>query len=336
MDLIESIKNKARRATKNKMIVLTESTEERNLKAADYVLREDIAEIMFIGSEEEVKKRAKELKLDISKSIIVDPKESNKFEEYSSKFYELRKHKGITEEHARELMHDRMYFGTMAVKVGDAHGLVSGAVHKGAYETLRPALQIIKPKTYLSTVSGAFLMCLPTKEFGEDGVLVFADCAVVPEPTAEQLADIAIASSETFSSLVGATPKVAMLSFSTKGSGAENPIVHKIIDATKIALLKRPELMLDGELQADAALVPWIGERKAPGSKVAGHANVLIFPDLNAGNIAYKLVERLAKARATGPILQGLAKPVNDLSRGASWEDIANLIAVTVVQAQNE
>ncbi|MEM2900522.1 MAG: phosphate acyltransferase, partial [Thermoplasmata archaeon] len=258
--------------------MLTESTEERNLRAADYVLREGIAEIMFIGSEDEVKKAAKELKLNISKAVIIDPKRSKKFDEYSSKFYELRKHKGITEEQARELMHDRMYFGTMAVKVGDANGLVSGAVHKGAYETLRPALQIIKTKPYLSTVSGGFLMCLPTKEYGEDGVMVFADCAVVPEPNAEQLADIAIASAETFSSLVGKTPKVAMLSFSTKGSGAENPVVHKIIEATKIALSKRPELMLDGELQADAAIVPWIGERKAPGSKVAGHANVLVFP----------------------------------------------------------
>ncbi len=334
MDIISTIKEKAKRATKNRTIVLTESTEERNLRAADYVLREGLADIMFIGVPEAVNSAAKALNVDISKATIVDVQTSKDFDRYASAFYELRKHKGITEQQAREIMRDRMYFGTMAVKLGDADGLVSGAVHKGAYETLRPALQIIKTKPYLSTVSGAFIMVVPDTQFGDEGVMVFADCAVVPEPTAEQLADIAIASSETFSSLVGKVPRVAMLSFSTKGSGAENPVVGKIIEATKIAQSKRPGLLVDGEMQADAAIVPWIGERKAPGSKVAGHANCLVFPDLNSGNIAYKLVERMAKARATGPILQGLAKPVNDLSRGASWEDIANLIAVTVVQAQ--
>jgi len=314
-----------------KTIVLAEGTDPRVVAAAAEIIRRKIAKVILLGNEQEIKKVADGL--DLSGAKIIDPKKTDLHEDYANTFYEMRKAKGMTPEKASETMEDATYFGVMLVKKGVADGMVSGACHSTA-NTLRPALQIIRTAKDAKMVSGFFLINVPNCEYGENGTFVFADCGLNINPNADELSEIAIASAKSFRSLVGAEPKVAMLSFSTMGSG-KDALVDKVVEATKLAKEKAPDLMLDGELQADAALVPSVGQSKAPGSKVAGHANVLVFPDLNAGNICYKLVERLAKADAYGPILQGIAKPVNDLSRGCKAEDIVGVVAITAVQAQN-
>ncbi|MEW9081273.1 phosphate acetyltransferase [Caldanaerobacter subterraneus] len=328
MSVMDNIIQKAK--VNKKKIVLPEGTEPRTLKAAEIVLKEGIADLVLLGKEEEIREKAKGL--DISKAEIVDPEKSPNLERYAKEYYELRKNKGMTEEEAERLMRDPMYYGCMMVKLGDVDGMVSGAIHATA-DVFRPAFQIIKTAPNVKVVSSAFIMEVPECKYGSDGVFIFADCAINPNPTAEELAAIAIASAHTAKVLAGIEPKVAMLSFSTKGS-ASHELVDKVKRATEIAKELAPDLLIDGELQVDAAIVKEVGELKAPGSPVAGQANVLIFPDLQAGNIGYKLVQRLAKANAIGPISQGLAKPVNDLSRGCSVEDIVNVIAITSVQAQ--
>ncbi|AAM24701.1 phosphate acetyltransferase [Caldanaerobacter subterraneus] len=328
MSVMDNIIQKAK--ANKKKIVLPEGTEPRTLKAAEIVLKEGIADLVLLGKEEEIREKAKGL--DISKAEIVDPEKSPNLERYAKEYYELRKNKGMTEEEAERLMRDPMYYGCMMVKLGDVDGMVSGAIHATA-DVFRPAFQIIKTAPNVKVVSSAFIMEVPECKYGSDGVFIFADCAINPNPTAEELAAIAIASAHTAKVLAGIEPKVAMLSFSTKGS-ASHELVDKVKRATEIAKELAPDLLIDGELQVDAAIVKEVGELKAPGSPVAGQANVLIFPDLQAGNIGYKLVQRLAKANAIGPISQGLAKPVNDLSRGCSVEDIVNVIAITSVQAQ--
>lgn len=328
MNFLESICERAKKDLKT--IVLPESDDIRTIKAAALVQERGIANIILIGEEEKINKLADGL--DISKCRIINPTTYERFEEYAQAFYELRKSKGITIEQARETMKDYVYFATMMVKMEEADGMVSGAVHSTA-DTVRPALQILKTKPGIKMASAFFVMVVPDCEYGANGVFVYADSGVVENPDANGLADIAIESANSFRQLVQEEPIVAMLSYSTYGS-AKSELTEKVIQATKIAKEKAPELLLDGELQADAALVPEIGQRKAPGSKIAGYANVLIFPDLNCGNIAYKLTQRLAKAEAYGPILQGLSKPVNDLSRGCSAEDIVGVVAITCVQAQ--
>lgn len=313
-----------------KTIVLPEGTDRRVVTAAAEAMERGIADIILLGNEKEVKAAADGL--DISKAKIVDPANTPLHDDYSKTFYELRKAKGITPEKADETMRDQTYFGVMMVKKGAADGMVSGACHSTA-NTLRPALQIVRTAPDSKLVSGFFLISVPNCEYGENGTFIFADSGLNINPNAEDLSEIAIASAKSFKSIVDAEPKVAMLSYSSYGSG-KGELVDKVAEATKLAKQKAPDLLLDGELQGDAALVPSVGASKAPGSKVAGHANVLVFPDLNAGNICYKLVERLAKASAYGPILQGIAKPVNDLSRGCKAEDIVGVIAITAVQAQ--
>lgn len=313
-----------------KTIVLPEGTDRRVVTAAAEAIKRGIADIILLGNEKEVKAAADGL--DISKAKIVDPANTPLHDDYAKTFYELRKAKGITPEKADETMRDQTYFGVMMVKKGAADGMVSGACHSTA-NTLRPALQIVRTAPDSKLVSGFFLISVPNCEYGENGTFIFADSGLNINPNAEDLSEIAIDSAKSFKSIVGAEPKVAMLSYSSYGSG-KGELVDKVAEATKLAKQKAPDLLLDGELQGDAALVPSVGASKAPGSKVAGHANVLVFPDLNAGNICYKLVERLAKASAYGPILQGIAKPVNDLSRGCKAEDIVGVIAVTAVQAQ--
>ncbi|MBQ8828373.1 MAG: phosphate acetyltransferase [Clostridia bacterium] len=313
-----------------KTIVLPESEDMRTIKAAAMVQEKGIAEIILVGDPAKINEMA--AGLDISKCKIINPETYEKFDEYVNAFYELRKAKGVTVEKARETMKDYVYFATMMVKLGEADGMVSGAAHSTA-DTVRPSLQILKTKPGTKMASAFFVMVVPDCEYGADGTFVYADSGVVENPNAETLADIAVESANSFAQLVEKEPVVAMLSYSTYGS-AHSELTEKVIEATKLAKEKAPELLLDGELQADAALVPAIGQSKAPGSPVAGHANTLIFPDLNCGNIAYKLTQRLAKAEAYGPILQGIAKPVNDLSRGCSAEDIVGVVAITAVQAQ--
>lgn len=320
-----------RAKSNKKIIVLPESNDIRVIKAAAMVLEQEIAHIVLVGNPDEIKSLAGDL--DISKATIVNPLTSEKYEDYVNTFYEMRKAKGITLEQAKEVMKDYVFFAVMMVKKGDADGMVSGAAHSTA-DTIRPALQIIKTAPGSKLVSAFFVMVVPNCEYGENGIFVYGDCGLNQNPNAEELAEIAVASAKSFKDLVQVEPKVAMLSFSTYGSG-KDPIVDKVIEATKIAKAKAPEILIDGELQGDAALVASIGKSKAKGSPVAGEANVLIFPDLNCGNIAYKLTERLAKAEAYGPILQGIAKPVNDLSRGCCAEDIVGVVAITAVQAQN-
>ncbi len=331
MAYIDSIKEKAR--MDKKTIVLPESTDKRVLIAAAHIIEEGIADVIIVGDEEKIMDGANWLEVDLSDVKVVNPKTSEKFEEYVNILYETRKAKGMTEEKAREiLLNDPLTFGVVMVKANDADGMVAGCCHATA-DTLRPALQILHTAPGVKLVSGFFILDVPDCKYGASGTFLFADCGLNQDPTAEELAAIADSSAKSFKTLVGAKPIIAMLSHSTKGS-AKHPLVDKIVEATRIAHEQYPGLCLDGELQPDAALVPSIGKSKAPGSEVAGHANVLVFPNLDAGNIGYKLVQRLGKAEAYGPMLQGIAKPVNDLSRGCSWEDIVGVVALTAVQAQ--
>lgn len=329
MAFIDTMKAKAK--ANKKTIVLPESMDRRTFEAAASVLAEDVANLIIIGTPEEVSANSEGV--DVSKATIINPFDSDKTQGYVDGLVELRKSKGMTPEEAYKLLTtDYMYYACMMVKMGDADGVVSGACHSTA-NTLRPSLQIIKTKPGTKLVSAFFLMEVPNCEFGENGTFVFGDSGLVQNPNSEELAAIAISSAESFKALVGAEPKVAMLSHSSKGS-AKHADVDKVVEATRIAKEQAPDLKLDGELQLDAAIVPSVGSSKAPDSDVAGQANVLIFPDLDAGNIGYKLVQRLAKAEAYGPLCQGIAKPVNDLSRGCSASDIAGVIAITAVQAQ--
>ena len=333
MNLLEHI---VARAKSNKQrIVLPEATEERTLKAADRVLADDLADLILIGNPDELKTLAAKWDLhNIDKATIVDPLNNPKAEEYAELLAELRKKKGMTIEQARELVKNPLYLGCMIIKTEGADGQISGALSTTG-DTLRPALQIIKCAPGVTCVSGAMLMLTHEHQYGDDGIIVMGDVAVTPVPTAEQLAQIAVCTAQTARSVAGIQdPRVAMLSFYTKGS-AKHEVVDKVVEATRLAHELAPELKLDGELQADAALVPAVGEKKAPGSLIAGHANVLVVPNLEVGNISYKLVQRLGDALAIGPILQGIARPVNDLSRGCSIEDIYYMVAITACQAMD-
>ncbi|MBQ6346644.1 MAG: phosphate acetyltransferase [Clostridia bacterium] len=328
MAIIDKIKAKAKADIKH--IVLPEGEEIRNVQAAVMIRDQGLAKLTLLGNPAKVKEVA--AGADLTGIDIIDPADSDKAPLYAATLYDLRKAKGMTEEEAAKKVADPMYYGIMMVKLGDADGLVSGAIHSTG-DMLRPALQVIKSKPGMKTVSSCFLMECPDKSFGDNGVMIFSDCGVNIDPDAEQLANIALGAADSARSLAGMEPRVAMLSFSTKGS-AKHDNVTKVQEATRIAKEMAPDLMLDGELQLDAALVEKVGQLKAPGSKVAGHANTLVFPDLDAGNIGYKLVQRLAHAEAYGPILQGIAKPCNDLSRGCSAEDIVATVAITACQAQ--
>ncbi len=331
MAFIDGIKAKARQDKQT--IVLPESNDKRTLIAAAQVLKEGTADLIMVGKEEKIMDGSHWLEVDLDGLKVVDPATDPKFEEYADTLYELRKEKGMTPEKAHEtLKNDYITYGVMMVKMKDADGLVAGACHPTA-DTLRPALQILRTAPGTELVSGFFIMDVPNCEYGSNGTFLFADCGLNQDPTSEELAAIADTSARSFRSLVGDKPIIAMLSHSTKGS-AKHALVDKVVDAVNIAHQKYPQLEIDGELQLDAAIVPEVAKTKAPGSTVAGNANVLIFPNLDAGNIGYKLVQRLAKAEAYGPMLQGIARPVNDLSRGCSAEDIVGVIALTAVQAQ--
>ncbi len=332
MSFIEQIKN---RASENiKTIILPESEDVRVLEAASKVTKEGFAKIILIGSQNETNELANKNNINIEGIQIINPETSEKYEEYVNAFYELRKAKGMTIEKAKETLKDHMYFGTMMVKQGDADGLVSGACHSTA-NTLRPALQILKTAPGTKLVSAFFLMDVPNCNYGENGLFVFGDCGLVENPTADELSEIAISSSRSFKQLTGKVSKVAMLSYSTYGS-AHSELTEKVVEATKLLKEKEPNLICDGELQLDAAIVPEIAKSKAPDGTVNGEANTLIFPDLNAGNIGYKLVQRLGKANAYGPLCQGIARPVNDLSRGCNSDDIVGVVAITAVQANEQ
>ena len=331
MAVIDIIKEKAK--ADKKTIVLPESMDRRTWEAAEKILKEGLANLIIIGTPEDIGEHSKGL--DVSGATIINPQTYEKTQEYIDLFVELRKAKGMTPEKAKEtILGDYAYYGCLMIKNGDADGMVSGACHSTA-DTLRPCLQILKTKPGTKLVSAFFLMVVPNCDMGANGTFIFADAGLEQNPDPEKLANIAISSADSFKLLVEKEPVVAMLSHSTKGS-AKHADVDKVVEATKIAQELAPELALDGELQLDAAIVPSVGESKAPGSKVAGHANVLVFPDLDAGNIGYKLVQRLAKAEAYGPLTQGIAAPVNDLSRGCSAEDIVGVVAITAVQAQAE
>ena len=331
MGLFNTLKDKA--IADRQRIVLPEGTEPRTLQAANQVIADGVADIILIGNPAEIMKEAEDLNLThIHEATIIDPSNDEYIEKYAQLFYELRKSKGITIEDARKKAKDPLYLGCLLIKSGEADGQVAGAKNTTG-NVLRAAFQVIKTQPGISVVSGAFIMLLPAgSPYGTDGILVFADCAVVPAPTAPELAQIAIATAKTARDIANIEPRVAMLSFSTKGS-ASHENVDKVVEATKLAKEIDPQLSIDGELQADAALVPSVGLSKAPGSKIAGHANVLVFPTLDVGNISYKLVQRIGNAHAVGPILQGLARPVNDLSRGCSPEDIYKTIIITCNQA---
>lgn len=319
----------------NKRIVLPEATEKRTLHAADILMSQKIAQIILLGNPREIMAQAKKYNLsNIENATIIDPLNYPGKDRYVEMMLQLRKHKGLTQAQAEVLITDPLYLATMMIKSGDADGEVAGAMNSTG-DVLRPAFQFVKTMPGISVVSGAFIMILKDKEFGEDGILVFADCAVHPDPTESELAEIAMATAGTTRAIAGFEPRIAMLSFSTKGS-ASHPMVEKVKNATLIARKMAPELEIDGELQADAAIIAEIGQSKAPGSSIAGMANVLIFPNLESGNIAYKLVQRLAGAEAIGPVLQGMAAPINDLSRGCSVSDIVNLVAITAIQASKK
>ena len=333
MAFIDEIKDRAKKDIKK--IVLPESDDDRTLKATSEVLKQKFAEIILIGNRSKILERAKELSLDnIEEAEIVDPNNSENYNEFVEQFYELRKHKGMTIEKAKEFMLDNIYFGMMMVKQGYADGLVSGAVHSTS-DTLRPALQILKTAPGTKLVSAFFMMIVPNCIYGENGVFLFSDSGLNENPDSDALSEIALSSSKSFELLTGKTPKIAMLSYSSHGS-AKSELTEKVIKATNLVKEKAPDLLVDGELQLDAAIIPEVAEYKAKGSPLKGEANILIFPDLNAGNIGYKLVHRLAKAEAYGPLCQGIAKPVNDLSRGCSSKDIEGVVAITAVQAQEQ
>ena len=330
MDLLQDIITRAK-ANKQR-IVLPEGTEERTLRAADKLLADGVASIILIGNKTEISQLAASYGLtNIDLATIVDPLNHEKKEAYADLLFQLRQKKGMTPEKAAVLVENPLYLGCLMIKAGDADGEIAGAQNTTG-DVLRPALQIVKTAPGISCVSGAFLMFLKDKSYGDDGLLVFADCAVMPNPTAAELAQIAVSTAQTTRDIVGADPKVAMLSFSTKGS-ASHEMVDKVVEATRLAKEMAPDLKIDGELQADAAIVDVVAAQKAPGSEIAGKANVLVFPTLEVGNIAYKLVQRLAGAQAVGPILQGIAAPVNDLSRGCSVDDIYKMVAIAANQA---
>ena len=329
MSFIENIKQRAKQDIKT--IILPEAEDKRVLEAASKVIVQGFAKVILIGDKEQVEKDSRENNIDLSGVEIIDIKTSNKKQEYAQKLFELRQAKGMTEEEASKLIEEPIYFGMMMLKNGEADGLVSGAAHSTS-NTLRPALQILKTAPNTKLVSAFFVMCVPNCEYGENGTFIYGDSGLNQNPNADELSEIAISSAKSFRSLVGAEPKVAMLSYSTYGS-AKSELTEKVIEATKLVKEKEPNLLVDGELQVDAAIIPEVSKSKAPGSPIEGNANVLIFPDLNAGNIGYKLTQRLAKAEAYGPLCQGIAKPVNDLSRGCSADDIVGVVAITAVQA---
>ncbi len=330
MNLINEIIERAK-ADKQR-IVLPEGTETRTLQAADQLVRDGVAEIILLGDPQEINLLANQLELkNIGKTLVIDPKNHDKKQTYIDLLVKLRQAKGMTPEKAAVLVEDPLYLACLMIKNGDADGEIAGAQNTTG-DVLRPALQIIKTSPGVSVVSGAFIMFTKTTQYGKDGILIFADCAVMPNPTAQELASIAIASAQTARGIVGVEPRVAMLSFSTKGS-AQHEMIDKVAEATRIAKEIAPDLLIDGELQADAALVPSVGASKAPGSAIAGQANVLVFPTLEAGNIGYKLVQRLGNAEAVGPILQGMAAPVTDLSRGCSVDDIYKMVAIAANQS---
>ncbi len=331
MGLMEQIKAKAK--ARGKHIVLPEGREPRIVEAAAIINREGIAQVTLLGELDVIQGIAAEKNLDLTGVKLLDPAKADNLQEYADAFYEMRKAKGMTPEKAHSTMLNPMYYGTMMVKLGAADGLVAGALCTTA-DTLRPGLQIIKTAPGVTTVSSCFVMDIPNKAYGDNGMMVFGDCAINIEPTAEQLAAIAIAAAATARDVVGMEPRVAMLSFSTKGSG-KGDSVDKVVEATRLVKEMAPELNVDGELQADAAIVESVGKFKSPGSPVAGKANVLIFPEIQSGNIGYKLVQRLAGADAVGPICQGFAKPINDLSRGCSVEDVVNVVALTALQVKD-
>ncbi len=329
MEILKRIFENAQKYQKR--IVLPEGAEPRTLRATEIIIAQNLAKIILLGNAEEIKKAAHDLGVSIKGVTIVDPKTDSRREQYVEKMLEIRKSKGLTAEAAHELLNDPLYFAPLMIKCGDADGELAGAINATG-DVLRPALQYVKTMPGVSVVSGAFLMMLNDSSFGQDGIMVFADCAVMPDPNEQQLAEIAVTTAKTAKAIAGIDPKVAMLSFSTKGS-AQHALVDKMVNATRIAHEMDPELKIDGELQLDAALVPEVGQLKAPESKVAGKANILVFPGLEAANIGYKLVQRLGKAEAIGPVLQGMAAPINDLSRGCSVTDIVNMVAITANQA---
>ena len=330
MSFIENIKQRAKQDIKT--IILPEAEDKRVLEAASKVIAQGFANVILLGNKAQIENDSKENNIDLTGVEIIDINTSSKKQEYAQKLFELRQAKGMTEEEASKLIEEPIYYGMMMLKLGEADGLVSGAAHSTS-NTLRPALQILKTAPNTKLVSAFFVMCVPNCEYGEHGTFIYGDSGLVENPNADELSEIAISSAKSFENLVGSEPKVAMLSYSTYGS-AKSELTEKVIEATKLVKEKEPNLLVDGELQVDAAIIPEVSKSKAPGSPIEGNANVLIFPDLNAGNIGYKLTQRLAKAEAYGPLCQGIAKPVNDLSRGCSADDIVGVVAITAVQAQ--